>query len=202
MKKIKQTGDKVFFTSDIHFGHEWILNFNNRPFHSVEEMDEALIKNWNNTVPADGLTFVLGDIGIAKADRIVELFSQLNGDKILIRGNHDDDYKDEILLAVFLEIHDLLHLRVLDNLTDKYNYMVLCHYPMIDWQNSFRGTWQLFGHVHTRNIDAFDTFKTNLLDLQYDVGVDNNHFCPVSFHQVKAKIEQQKNDTTFKQSNY
>lgn len=202
MKKIAQAGDKVFFTSDIHFGHEWILNFNSRPFATVEEMDEALICNWNATVPTDGLTFVLGDIANVKPNRLIALFEQLNGDKILIRGNHDDDYSDEVLKTIFIEIHDLLYLRVYDNHEDKYNYMVLCHYPMIDWQNSFRGVWQLFGHVHTRSIEAFNVFKNNLIDLQYDVGVDNNDFRPVSFHQVKEIIAGQKGDIGFKQSNY
>lgn len=203
MKKIDKDSRKIFFTADTHFGHEWIRKFNNRPHASVEDMDKALIDNWNETVPTDGLTFVLGDIGSTSESRIVEVFNQLNGDKILIRGNHDDDYKECTLESIFIEMHDLLYLRVFDNIISEYNYMVLCHYPMLDWQNSFDGVWQLFGHIHTREeVVEFKTVRNKLFDTQYDVGVDNNHFKPVPFHSLKKIIEDQKTDSIFKKSNY
>lgn len=203
MKKIDRESDKIFFTSDPHFGHEWIRKFNNRPFASVEEMDSKLITNWNNTVPTDGLTFVLGDIGSTNEARIIQIFEQLNGEKILIRGNHDDDYNDTTLKLIFSEIHDLLYIRVLDKVLSEYNYMVLCHYPLIDWQNSFEGVWQLFGHIHTRhNVPEFNAVQKKLFDTQYDVGVDNNNFTPISFHKLKEIIVAQKLDSSFKQSNY
>lgn len=203
MKKLDKPSEKIFFTADPHFGHEWIRKFNNRPFLSVEGMDKALIYNWNKVVPTDGLTFVVGDIGSTNEARIVEIFQQLNGDKILIRGNHDDDYSDDILNKIFIEMYDILYLRVKDDLQSVFNYMVLCHYPMLDWQNSFEGSWQLFGHIHTRDeVAEFKTVQIKLFDTQYDVGVDNNNFKPISFHALKMIIERQKGDTNFKQSNY
>lgn len=203
MKKIDKSSEKIFFTADPHFGHEWIRKFNNRPFISMEEMDKVLIENWNKVVPTDGLTFVLGDIGSTDEARIVEIFQQLNGEKVLIRGNHDDDYSDDTLHAIFSEVYDILYLRVKDDDLSMYNYMVLCHYPMLDWQNSFEGSWQLFGHIHTREeVVEFKTVQTKLFDTQYDVGVDNNDFHPISFHSLKKIIENQRGDTNFKQSNY
>ena len=53
---------KTFFTSDLHFGHERVIKFDNRPFKSVEEMNEELIKRWNNKVDRGDLVYVLGDM--------------------------------------------------------------------------------------------------------------------------------------------
>ena len=202
MKKIKTTSDKIFFTSDMHFGHEGIITFAQRPYENVEQMDKSLIDNWNKTVPLDGLTFVLGDIGFTNSEQIIDIFGQLNGDKILIRGNHDCNYKDDVLDTIFDEIHDILYLRITDSVDSKFYYMVLSHYPMLDWQSSFRGSWQLFGHLHTRSLIEFETFKTKLFPQQYDVGVDNNNFYPISFCQLKTIMKEQSNDNCFKQSNY
>jgi calcineurin-like phosphoesterase family protein len=202
MKKIESLSENIFFTSDLHFGHDGIIQFARRPFSNSIEMDECLIRNWNDTVSENGLVFVLGDIGFAPVQRIREIFEQLNGKKILIRGNHDCNYTDKLLKTLFDEIHDLLYIRIRDELTSRYTYIVMSHYPMLDWQSSFRGSWQLFGHLHTRNIPEFGTFKTHLFDKQYDVGVDNNLFRPVSFHELKQIIARQGKDTDFKQTNY
>lgn len=202
VKKIDIPAEKIFFTSDMHFGHEGIIIFANRPFDSAEKMDQTLIRNWNQTVPEDGLTFVLGDIGNTDKKPVMEKLNKLNGQKILIRGNHDHIYKEEALRTVFEEIHDLLYIRIFANRASRYQYIALCHYPMLDWQNSFRGAWQLFGHLHTREIIEFEYFKTRLFPKQYDVGVDNNDFRPVSFYTIEKLISEQKNDRRFKRTNY
>lgn len=202
MKKTDTVSSKIFFTSDQHFGHESIIRFANRPHSSLEEMDDDMIRKWNNVVPQDGLTFVLGDIGFCDKKRIIEIYSKLNGRKILIRGNHDTNYTDSVLHSIFDEIHDLIYTRIKDEETSKYIYMVLCHYPMFDWQGSFKGAWQLFGHIHTRVLTEFDTLKTKLFASQYDVGVDNNNFEPVSFKRLKEIMDDQSKMTTFKSTNY
>lgn len=202
MVKIEHDSRKIFFTSDLHFGHEGVLQFAGRPFATAQEMDEVLINNWNDTVPVDGLVFVLGDIGFCSAERITEIFNQLNGSKILLRGNHDVNFKDALLNQLFDAIHDLLYIRIRDCESAAYQYMVLCHYPMLDWQSSFRGSWQLFGHLHTRNIPEFKTVRTHLFATQYDVGVDNNAFRPVSFSQIKGILAGQTNDSSFLKTIY
>ena len=202
MKTIDISADKIFFTSDIHFGHKWLLDFNKRPFNNVEEMDNILIKNWNDTVPIDALTFVLGDIGETGDKRIIEIFGQLNGKKVLIRGNHDAIFKQKTLQEIFWEIHDLLEIRIFDLLESQFQEIVLCHYPMFDWNNFHEGSWQLFGHIHTRELPEFKTLSTKLFAQQYDVGVDGNGFRPISFYEVKKKIEIQIQEDRFKQTNY
>ncbi len=81
---------KVFVISDTHFGHKNIIDYCNRPFKSTEEMDEALIKNWNETVSNDDVVIHLGDFGLGKKEYIASIAKRLNGKKILIMGNHDN----------------------------------------------------------------------------------------------------------------
>lgn len=202
MKIIETPAEKIFFTSDIHFGHRGILHFNKRPFKDEVEMDNTLIENWNNVVPKNGLVFVVGDIGETNNERIIEIFEQLNGSKILIRGNHDIIYREETLQKIFLEIYDLLDIKIYDQLGNKYQQIVLCHYPMFDWNNFHEGSWHLFGHLHTRQLMEFETLKTKLFAKQYDVGIDGNSFRPVSYYEIKNIIEKQLQNDNFKQSNY
>lgn len=79
----------TFFTADLHFGHKNIIKYENRPFDSVEQMDEQLIKNWNAKVTKGDKVFVLGDFSFTNKERIKELVAALNGVKILVLGNHD-----------------------------------------------------------------------------------------------------------------
>lgn len=71
---------KIWFTSDLHFGHKNIIRFCDRPWNSVEEMDEALINNWNSVVGDDDIVFDLGDFAFASNGRWKELLQRLKGD--------------------------------------------------------------------------------------------------------------------------
>ena len=83
-------GQKIFFTSDLHFGHENVLRFDNRPFETVEEMDDELIKRWNDKVGKGDLVYVLGDlIWKTATNEAIRIIKRLNGQIILIKGNHD-----------------------------------------------------------------------------------------------------------------
>ena len=81
---------KVLFTSDLHFGHENVIRFDGRPFSTVEEMDNELIRRWNEKVAPGDLVYVLGDfIWKSRNDDAAELIRSLHGQIILIKGNHD-----------------------------------------------------------------------------------------------------------------
>lgn len=77
------------YISDLHFGHANILKFDNRPFRNTEEMETSLIENWNNTVLAGDTTYILGDFCWGKEPEWKRIVPLLNGNKVLIRGNHD-----------------------------------------------------------------------------------------------------------------
>ena len=80
---------KVFVCADLHFSHNNIIKYENRPFSDVNEMDEELIKNWNSVVSKDDKVFVLGDVAFTSKSRTKGLVGRLNGHKTLIMGNHD-----------------------------------------------------------------------------------------------------------------
>ena len=186
-----ENGKYIHFTSDTHFSHENIIKYCNRPFESIEEHDEALIRNWNTKVGPNDLVFHLGDIGFGNVKRINEILNQLNGKITLVIGNHDWRILDKLNLERF----ELVTQQINMNINDQHIY--LNHFPMLAFSGAYRGleaTWQLFGHVHTSPYtdEGLDHIRMkHLFTTQYDVGTDNNDFSPVSFEEVKQIIENQ-----------
>ena len=77
-----------YYIGDLHFGHKKVLEFDNRPFETFEEMNETIIENWNNVVTKNDDVYILGDM-FWKNDLAEDIMSRLNGNKYLILGNHD-----------------------------------------------------------------------------------------------------------------
>lgn len=190
-----EDGSNVFFTSDLHFGHRNILEFCKRPFNSVEEMDEALIENWNSVVKPNDYVFNLGDFAFAPNWRWIELLGRLNGRHILILGNHDiSRWPGDKVMELFYRVEQQMILKI-DG-----RCVILNHYPFLCYGGTYRSpeyaVLQLHGHVHTSPYNAErrgkDDERMNLkFPFQYDVGVDNNEFTPISWKQVKEKITRQ-----------
>lgn len=159
-----------FFTADHHFGHANIIRFSNRPFESLEEMNEELIKRWNEKVSPENSVYHLGDLSLANPQETKEILDRLNGKIHLIKGNHEKStltYRDR-----FEWIKDY-HEMYIDLPDGKSPKVILMHYAMKVWNGSHRGNWQLYGHSHGSLPDD----KTML---QFDVGVDCHNFYPVS----------------------
>ncbi len=168
---------KTFFTSDIHMSHKNILSYCSRPFKTVEEMNEGLLTNWNKVIPKDGVVFVLGDVSFDKdITKTICWINQLNGVKHLIKGNHDTHVSDAVWQQCFETVSDIKEIQVGSS-----KKIVLCHYPMVSWNGSHRGSWQLYGHVHGTIPDPKDKY-------QMDVGVDCNNMKPFTFEQIKANM--------------
>lgn len=173
--------DKLFFTSDTHFGHFNIAKYCHRPFESRSDMDKALIDNWNKIVPEDGIVVHCGDFTlIHKEDMALyqKLFNKLNGTILLCRGNHDripitTEPNGKLIASV-----DIAMIRV-----DGVKIMA-SHYPML----AYPADYQVFGHIHTLSdgtcygIDG--DVNARLRKTQYDVGVDQNGYKPVSYWQL------------------
>lgn len=134
---------KDFYISDLHFGHKNIIRYDNRPFKTVEEMDSALIENWNKAVTNEDMVWILGDISWYDDNKTYEIFNQLNGTKVLIRGNHDNIKVGSKSAKCFTSVQDYAELYL-----DKKNKVVMSHYPMPFWNGQFRDTVHLYGHVH------------------------------------------------------
>lgn len=190
-KKYKFDPEHTFFTSDTHFGHANIIRFCNRPFQNVEEMNEVLIENWNKVVSKDDTVFHLGDFAFGGSSVWNSIIPRLNGHINLIIGNHDRKNLRQGYMSYFDMVVPQLQIEIEDN------SIYLNHYPFLCYGGSYRGVWQLFGHVHSGpQADGLDISRLRvLLPTQYDVGVDNNNFTPISYREVKEKIESQKNES-------
>lgn len=174
---MKYDPNKTFFTSDIHFDHVNIIAYCNRPYNSIEDMNEDIVNRWNARVPKDGTVFVLGDVSFAKDhDKTRFYLSRLNGTKHLIRGNHDYHVPNEAWEIDFVSVQDLHEIQV-----GKSKKIVMCHYPMESWNGSHRGSWHLYGHMHGSKPDPVDSLKI-------DVGVDTNGMNPYTWDEVVAKM--------------
>lgn len=147
--KFKTEHVNVLITSDLHFGHKKILEFapKTRPFASIDEMDEALIKEWNEKVGEYDYIIILGDFSFYGEQKTKEILARLNGKKIFVLGNHDK------VLRFHLSAQDLQTF----NIVGMYDYLeitvdghVVClsHYPMITWNRRHYGSIQFFGHCH------------------------------------------------------
>lgn len=187
--EINTTQTKVFFTSDTHFGHSNIIKYCQRPFNSAEHMDEVLISNWNEVVSPQDIVFHLGDFCFGSDKEWIKILQRLNGTKYLILGNQDlkkiansNQIKD-----YFADIN--MQMRVV---VDKQK-MLLNHYPFLCFEGGYQNVWQLFGHVHSsKHSTGLDKERlVHLFPTQYDVGVDNNNYRPVSFSQVSQIITEQ-----------
>lgn len=169
---------QTFFTSDLHFGHTNVIKYCNRPFASSAEMDEALIYNWNNRVSNDDRIYVLGDVFFCNESRAKYIMGQLNGEKLLVPGNHDRMIRRATpIQKLFDKILPDLHETTIDD-----TYVVMCHYPLVSWNRSYYGSFMLHGHCH--NALAFDDSIRRL-----DVGVDAHDFKPVSWSEVKLRLD-------------
>lgn len=172
-----------WLTSDLHFWHRNVITYCNRPWGSVEEMNEGLIEKWNQNVRDNDLVTVLGDFAMASAGRIAEIVPRLRGHKVLVMGNHDWNYKEKRWLEWGFERVHMGTIRV-----DK---MLLNHFPYRGQQHDQRyfdampedkGEILLHGHVH----NAWKR-KGRMLN----VGVDQWDYRPVNLAEILAQLRWQ-----------
>ena len=162
----------LYFTSDLHLGHENVIRYSGRPFKNAKEMDSTLIANWNARVQDKDEIYVVGDFSFHPPHTTESIYNALNGKKHLVRGNHD---KQPTLRLPWVSQSDL---KVVKYDSEK---IILCHYSMRVWASSHHGSWMLYGHSHGNLSEPKG--KT------FDVGVDSHDYYPWSFTEVKAKMD-------------
>jgi calcineurin-like phosphoesterase family protein len=162
--------NNVWVTSDTHFGHAKIMEYCKRPFATVAEMDEALITNWNALVHPGDRVYHLGDFSFGDP---YPYLKHLNGQKYLILGNHDD-FKAHEAAMKWNWMKNLFDLKV-----DKQT-IVLGHYGQRVWNKMHYGSWHLYGHSH----GGLPPYGKS-----FDVGVDCWNYKPVSYDQIKEKMD-------------
>lgn len=179
----------IYFVADLHLGHKKIIQMTNRPFSAVEEMDAALISNWNAKVKGNDTVYIIGDL-IYKSQYPEKYLKQLKGKKVLLRGNHDEGWLEMIDTdKYFSNITSLLEISLCDRM------ITLCHYPMLEWRNSRKDGkkrgYLIHGHIHNRVDRKYDLLfnSSNALN----AGVDINNFEPVTFEELIINNENFKN---------
>lgn len=193
----------VFLVSDTHFGHAGVCRFMRsdgvtklRPWDSPEEMDEEMVKRWNETVKPTDKVYHLGDVVINR--KALQTLRRLNGDKVLIRGNHDI-FRDEEYRMYFRELR-AYHVM---------NGMILSHIPIHADSLGRFGT-NIHGHLHAnrvmkaRGVDARTgaVVYGDQVDVRYQcVCVEQTDFRPILFEDVLRRIKEEGGETSFKNGN-
>ena len=146
---------KTFFISDLHFGHKNCLIFDNRPFETIEEMNQKIITLWNNKVTSRDRVYLLGDVSWYNSEGSIEILDQLNGIKHLVKGNHDEVYGR--IEKCYASISDYQEIKA-DG-----KDVVLCHYPIPLYNKHEYGAIHLYGHVHNaREYEVIRSFTQQL----------------------------------------
>ena len=182
----------IYFTSDLHLGHASAIEFMGRPFSSVEEMNQILIQNINDTVSAKDELWIIGDFSYKLSkDEVKAMRKAIRWKHVhLIYGNHDKDYSQD---GIFQSVQHYKELK-----TD-YGRVVLFHYPILEWSAAHYGSIHLHGHIHSTGeynaenltkkfadrISYGHSVKVEDLGLRiYDVGVDTNDYRPISLQHI------------------
>ena len=167
----------IFIIGDPHFWHRAIINYCNRPFATVEEMNETLIKNWNKVVGKQDIVYVLGDFALCGKDRIIEVGRALNGRKRLILGNHDGASLETYREAGFEYIYN--HPIILDE------FYILSHCPQTYIQKN--GLYaNIYAHVHD------DPAHVDVSSRTFCASVERSWmmYTPIKFETIKQLMKE------------
>jgi len=194
----------LYFTSDWHVGHEKVLHFDQRPFSTLTEMHETLIKRFNRLVPKHGITYFLGDMGLTSVNTLKDIINELNGKKILVLGNHDGKIQSmynagfdfvtyKAQLAYGKVIITLSHCPLTGVFREDVTGMRgategECWHKETKFKHMFSfpdfGQKHLHGHTHCSSINGKEIYTHN----QVDVGVPAHNYYPVSFSRIASWI--------------
>jgi len=187
----------VFLVSDTHFGHAGVCRFMRndgvtklRPWDNPEEMDEEMVKRWNETVRPNDKVYHLGDVVINR--KALSIMHRLNGDKVLIRGNHDI-FRDEEYRQHFREIR-AYHVM---------NGMILSHIPIHTDSIGRFGT-NIHGHLHANRVMYQPTWRIDdtTIDPRYHcVCVEQTDYRPILFEDVIKRIKDEGGEVGFRNGN-
>lgn len=177
---------QTHFVSDAHYFHKNVIKYSNRPFVSVEDMNQQMIERWNKQVKPDDTVYHLGDFAFAKIEQIEFILSQLNGTKHFINGNHDKEIKKN--RSRLIDSGLVTSIKDYEEIYVNNQFIVLFHYGCRVWNKSHHGSWLCYGHSHS----SLPPFGKSV-----DVGVDSTwitgkaEYRPFSFYEIKEFMDKQ-----------
>lgn len=161
----------VFVTADLHFSHENIIKYENRPFKNICDMNERMIKNWNSVVSKHDKVFVLEDVSFDGKEETKQIISRLNGNKVLICGNHDRGRS-------VVEFWNYVGFKEVSKYPIIYKeFIVMSHEPP-SYFNDATPYVYLYGHVHSS--DMYKTITKNTAC----VSVERWNYTPVNIEKI------------------
>lgn len=181
----------IFFIADTHFGHEsCYTKFKRadgsplRPFASAKEGDEEMVRRWNLKVRPNDKVYHLGDITMSTSAQSLEILDRLNGEKVLIKGNHDI-HKPQQYLKYFKDIRGV----------HQFDGMILSHIP-IHSDSLSRWKVNVHGHLHYKAVykSVYALFEGEgieyqIVDTRYKcVSVEQIDYTPISIEELRKSI--------------
>ena len=162
--------NRTFVTSDLHLGHYNIIEYCNRPFRRLDEMNNTLINNWNSQVKAKDTVFFLGDLAFGKHSKTDDWIDQLNGNIIFFKGNHDASQTIQFFTSAIVTFGDIP--------------FYLTHDPYSVPQ-TWRG-WIIHGHHHNNIPDKYPFIHYRLKTV--NVSVELTTYAPVDINIILTRI--------------
>lgn len=162
--------NRKFYTSDLHIDHKNIIRYSNRPYSNIGEMKNKIITNWNNTVNKHDSVYILGDTCFS-VKAFEDVLTQLNGIIHVMRGNHD--FNAFMNANRHCKIDNVIfHTNDIMEIKDNGRQVVLCHYPLFEWNGFYRNAYHCHGHTHS-------SIGLSFRERAFDVGVDARNYKPV-----------------------
>jgi len=164
-----------YYISDLHICHANAIKYDNRPFADINEMNNAIINNWNSRVKTDDTVYILGDFIWGKEENWPFFVGPLAGNKVLIRGNHDPQQFTPATRRMFQEITNLKEVK------DNGKHVIMCHYPIPFFRAGFAPTaYMLYGHVHnTIEYQYIKNLRKQVLSNSTGYGTPSGNFINV-----------------------
>jgi len=184
-----------WFSADLHLGHDNILSLCNRPFSTIQEMADVFVSNHNSLVKENDIYWNFGDIGFRCSPQyLVSQISRLHGKFIVILGNHDKPFRQAVQLGLLNKELNSRKIQIVGGMASIHDREIaiskmidiegqkifISHYSHRTWPGAFRGSYHLFGHSHDNLSPLYKSF---------DVGVDANGYFPISFSQIKQRMD-------------
>lgn len=168
----------IYFTSDWHFFHDRILEFYPKRKElfgtDMKNVTEKMILKWNNRITKHDTVYILGDLAFGTIEEKRKLFQRLNGNKILVLGNHDSI--PDSCRCFFNHITQIKNMKFKKSVfpsLPKDTEVIMCHFPMYKWEHCNKGSIMLHGHCHGK-IDTDNTTLAENKGIRLDVGLDSS----------------------------
>ncbi len=168
-----------YFTADLHFNDAKLVE--RRGFQTLEEMNEALIANWNARITDEDHVYIAGDMFVSTVRDVMPILERLKGHKHLAIGNHDRNWlRAPYVRDAFDEVAALIEI------FDAHYSAVISHYPMLDWYRRRHGAYLIYGHIHERCDAPYCRYLSHTRNA-YNAGIDVNQLAPALIEELRQR---------------